>query len=69
MDDNSEAAKTNEGVSVLKIAKQFLRQQPPAQPAVPVSPPQSNSVRIVSEGSDPVSPTLSKAIEAYFVDE
>ena len=43
--------------------------QPPDKPIVPPLPPQSNSVRVVSEGSDPVSPTLSKAIEAYFVDE
>ena len=62
------------------MAKQFLQHQPPYQPPIPVSQPvspvpphvsspQCNSVKVISEGSDSVSPTVSKAIAEWFKDE
>ena len=64
-----------------KLVKHFIanpqpHQQPPhepvAQPVIlpvaPASPPQSNVVTVTSEAPEPVSPTISKAIEEFFAE-
>jgi len=78
---SSAASKTNEGSTALKLVKHFIanpqpHQQPPhepvAQPVIlpvaPASPPQSNVVTVTSEAPEPVSPTISKAIEEFFAE-
>ena len=67
---SSEAAKTSEGGSALKVISKFYVKgpQPISDPTTPAPLAQTNSVvKTVSEGS--ISPTLSKVIDAYFADD